>query len=127
MTAPSSSDTILDAVSRFLRNELLPTLNGRNAFQLRVCINAIDLVIRAIAHGAQARAIDTDGLATLMVGFPSEPTAEALCAAIECGDTGLDVDALFAHLRRVTVARLAIDQPSYSAFRAAADAGECPW
>jgi len=39
---------LLASVSRFLRDELLPTLSGAEAFNLRVSINAIDLVSREI-------------------------------------------------------------------------------
>ena len=127
MTAYPAPAAILDAVTRFLRDELLPTIDGREAFQLRVSINAIDLVAREIAHGAHAHAITADGIASLLGERVENATPQALCEAIEQDDPGLDPDALLEHLRRATIARLAIDQPGYSAFRAAAEAGERPW
>ena len=45
---------LLASVSRFLRDELLPSLSGAQAFNLRVSINAVDLVRREIEHGPES-------------------------------------------------------------------------
>jgi len=47
---PPATD-LLASVSRFLREELLPSLSGAEAFNLRVSINAIELVRREIEGG----------------------------------------------------------------------------
>jgi hypothetical protein len=45
---------LLASVSRFLRDELLPSLSGARAFNLRVSINAIELVRREIEQQGAA-------------------------------------------------------------------------
>ena len=45
---------LLASVAHFLRDDLLPSLSGGRAFNLRVSINAIDLVRREIEQQAAA-------------------------------------------------------------------------
>lgn len=59
-------------------------------------------------------------LSTLLGGGPSlEAMRLALCEKIASGAMTLDQPALRQHLRATAIDRLAIDQPSYSAYRAA--------
>lgn len=111
---------LLASVARFLRDELLPSLSGGHAFNLRISINAIDLVRREIEHQAAADKSERRRLAMLLGSDDElEVMREALCAQIASGKITLDQPALREHLRATAMDRLAIDQPSYSAYLAA--------
>jgi len=110
---------LLASVSHFLRDELLPSLSGAQAFNLRVGINAIELVRRELEQGADTAARERSRLAALL-GGDSELDAmrRELCRKIASGALTLDQPALREHLRATAMERMAIDQPSYSAYLA---------
>jgi hypothetical protein len=121
---------LLASVSRFLRDELLPILSGAEAFNLRVSINAIDLVRREIEQQGAADKGEHRRLAKLLDSYAElDALRRELCEQISRGDIMLDQPALREHLRATVIDRLAIDQPTYSAYLAAigkrrrADAG----
>jgi hypothetical protein len=120
MKAHPPATELLASVTRFLRDELLPSLSGALAFNLRVSINAIELVRREIEQQADADKCEHDRLAKLL-GGDGELGAmrQLLCDKIAAGEITLDQPALREHLRATAIARLAIDQPSYSAYLAA--------
>ena len=111
---------LLTSAANFLRDELLPSLRGAHAFNLRVSINAIDLVRREIEQGAGASEREHRRLVGLL-GSDSElqPMRKELCRKIASGELTLDQPALREHLRATTMGRLAVDQPNYSAYLAA--------
>jgi Domain of unknown function (DUF6285) len=111
---------LLASVARFLRDELLPSLSGGRAFNLRVSINAIDLVRREIEQQAAADKRERRRLARLLGSDDElEVMREELCAQIASGTITLDQPAVREHLRATARDQLAIDQPSYSAYLAA--------
>jgi hypothetical protein len=121
---------LLASVSHFLRDELLPILSGAEAFNLRVSINAIDLVRREIEQQDGADKGEHRRLAKLLDSYAElDVLRRELCEQIARGDMTLDQPALREHLRATAIDRLAIDQPTYSAYLAAigrrrpADAG----
>ena len=119
MKHPPASE-LLASVSRFLRDELLPTLSGAPAFNLRVSINAIDLVRREIGQQAGADQRERLRLARLLGSEADLDTMrKELCERIARGELTLAELALGEHLRATAIDRLAIDQPTYSAYLAA--------
>ena len=110
---------ILAAVARFLKDEVAPGATGHTAFQARVAANALEMMRRQLelAPGAEAAELarlkdllDLDGdLATL--------NAE-LARRIGAGDLDLTKPGLADHLWAATFAKLAVDQPTYAAYRA---------
>jgi len=111
---------LLASVSRFLRDELLPTLSGARAFNLRVSINAIELVRREIEQQGGADQRERMRLGKLLgSGADLETMRKELCERIARGELTLAEPALGEHLRATTIDRLAIDQPTYSAYLAA--------
>ena len=111
---------LLASVAHFLRDDLLPSLSGSHAFNLRVSINALDLVRREIELQAAAEEREHSRLAKLL-GRNDELEAmrQELCEQIASGKITLDRAELREHLRATTLDRLAIDQPNYSAYVAA--------
>jgi hypothetical protein len=111
---------LLASVAHFLHDDLLPSLSGGRAFNLRVSINAIDLVRREIEQQAAADKRERRRLAKLLGRNDElEVIREELCEQIASGKIALDQPELREHLRATTMDRLAIDQPSYSAYLAA--------
>ena len=111
---------LLASVSRFLREELLPSLSGAQAFNLRVSINALELVRREIEQQDAADKSEHRRLAKLLDTYAElDVLRKQLCEKIARGDIMLDQPALREHLRATIVDRLAIDQPTYSAYLAA--------
>lgn len=124
MNVQPSAATLLDAVVRCLREEALPQLEGRAAFNVRVSINALLTVARELAHGAAAAEREQAGLCRLLGHDGSvDQLREQLCDALARGNAGLDPPAVLAHLRATTLDQIAIDQPTYSAYLAAVAPG----
>ncbi len=110
---------LLASVSSFLRDELLPSLSGALAFNLRVGINAIEVVRRELEQGADAAARERNRLAALLGGDGGlDAMRSELCRKIAAGELTLEQPALREHLRATAMERMAIDQPSYSAYLA---------
>jgi uncharacterized protein DUF6285 len=110
---------LLASVSSFLRDELLPSLSGAQAFNLRVGINAVELVRREIEQGADAAARERNRLAALLGGDSGlDAMRSELCRKIAAGELTLEQPALRDHLRATAMERVASDQPSYSAYLA---------
>lgn len=118
---------LLASVSRFLRDELLLSLKGAQAFNLRVSLNAIDLVRREIEQQGGTDKRECRRLAELLDSDAElEKMRKELCEKIARGEMTLDHPGLREHLRATAIDRLAIDQPTYSAYRAAvADGAGC--
>lgn len=115
--APHGAD-MLDAVARLLRDTLIPQLPADTVFQARVAANAIDLVAREIRLGAAAQTEATTRLKALLTLDASLPELEAeLASRIHEGQVGADTPGLMDHLWATTLAKMAIDQPSYASYK----------
>lgn len=121
---PDPAD-LLAAVARFLRDELMPTLSGHHAFQLRVSCNALDLVARQIALEPAQDAAEVERLTNLLGhgGALADLNAE-LSRKIADGALTLETPGLSDHLWATTLAKLAVDQPQYGAYRHEAARGK---
>ena len=114
---PHGAD-MLDAVARLLRDTLIPQLPADTVFQARVAANAIDLVAREIRLGAAAQTEATTRLKALLTLDASLPELEAeLASRIHEGQVGADTPGLMDHLWATTLAKMAIDQPSYASYK----------
>lgn len=111
---------IIAAVADFLRQHAMPQLQGHTAFHARVAANALDIVRRELEIAPRAGAAEhqrlrhllgTDGTLADLNGL--------LCQRIEAGELTLESPGVAEHLWQVTMTKLAIDQPTYSAYRRA--------
>lgn len=109
---------ILSAVAAFLRDTVVPQATPLVAFQARVAANAVDLVVRQLTLAPASDAAERDGLRALLGrdGSLSELNA-ALADGLAAGS--IATAEAMAHLRTTTLAKLAVDQPGYSGYRAA--------
>jgi aminoglycoside phosphotransferase (APT) family kinase protein len=116
-TAPSLHDRptaieLLDAARATLAEDVLPLLDGRVAFELRVTTRALGMVRRELEHGAEHGALHAEALARL--GVADEV---ALAEAIRAGrleQRGTDVHA---SARAIVRAKLQVANPRYLEWR----------
>lgn len=106
------------AVADFLREDIAPLVSGPGAFKLRVAINMLDLVTRQLTLEASSDAAEEERLRRLlaMQGSLFELNG-ALADRIASGEVDLLTPGLSEHLWQTTMDKLAVDQPSYAAYR----------
>ena len=109
---------LIKAVADFLRNDIAPEVTGHNAFKLRVSINLLDLVARQQTLEQESDAAELARLAQLLdtQGSLGELN-RALADRIAKGEIDLQTPGLAEHLWQTTMAKLAVDQPNYAAYR----------
>jgi Domain of unknown function (DUF6285) len=106
------------AVADFLREDIAPLVSGQNAFKLRVAINMLDLVTRQLTLATASDTAEEKRLRELlaMPGSLSELN-RALADKIAKGELNLQTLGVAEHLWQTTMDKLAVDQPSYAAYR----------
>ena len=111
---------IIAAVARFLKEEVAPGVTGRLSFQARVAANALEMMTRQLDTQPAAEAAELISLKALlgMEGDLSTLNAE-LARRLGAGELDLTTPGLAEHLWSVTLAKLAVDQPTYWGYRAA--------
>ena len=118
MDQPSALE-LVTAVKEFIEKHAMPQLSGHTAFHARVAANALGIVARELEFGPGANTGELERLQALlgMTGSLDELNRE-LCRRIRRGDIGMATPGLAAHMRTTTIAKVGIDQPSYSGYRA---------
>ena len=115
-----TADLLLEAVASFLRERVVVATQGPLAFHARVAANALDIARRELmfAPGADAREraalaalLQTDGQTDLIT------LNRLLCERIAADAMDLQTPGLADALWRVTLDKLAIDQPGYDTYR----------
>jgi hypothetical protein len=106
------------AVADFLREDIAPLLSGQSAFKLRVAINMLDLVTRQLTLATVSDAAEAERLRKLLA-MPGSlfELNRALADAIAKGELDLETPGLAEHLWQTTMDKLAVDQPTYAAYR----------
>jgi hypothetical protein len=113
-------DEILTAVAAFLKGAATRESGPHIAFQLRVCANAVEICQRALTLGPPAEAEELARLKALLGADGDLPTLNReLARRIRDGEMDLETPGLVEHLWPTTMAKLAVDQPNYSGYRAA--------
>jgi hypothetical protein len=109
---------LLSAFAEFYRTQVLPALPPQLAYQARVAANVLEIVRREQTLGARADQAELASLQKLL-GTTGDLKSlnQLLCERIDSGALTLEDPALATHLWRVTLDKLAIDQPNYSAYR----------
>ena len=119
-----TANEIVSVVSEFLREQLLPELEGRKKFHALVAANALDIVARELEKAPADNEGEHKRLITLL---GSDGTLEALnkelSTALRSGRLTLETEGLKEHLWTTTLAKLSVDQPKYSAFKNARQEG----
>lgn len=124
MDQPSAVE-LVKAVQTFLETRAFPELKGHTAFHARVAANALAIVARELELGPNAAEFERDSLRSILGHDGAlEAQNKELCARIRAGDVPVSDLALGAHLRNTTIAKVAIDQPTYSGLKTAIAKGE---
>ena len=120
---PTAADLVM-AVREFIESVAMPSLKGHAAFHARVAANALAIVERELAIAPGANAAERARLETLLGRDGTlEDLNWALCDAIRAGRVDAATPGLREHLWETTLAKLAIDQPRYAAYRRAIEEG----
>ncbi len=119
MYDPPSPPEILAAVARFLKDDVAPATAGHLSFQARVAANALEMMRRQLELAPENEAAEQDRLRVLLGidGDLASLNAE-LSRRIAVGEADLATPGLAEHLWAVTLAKMAVDQPTYAAYRA---------
>jgi hypothetical protein len=109
---------LVAAIADFLKREILPLMQGARAFQLRVALNALDLVTRQLSLVDASNSAERARL-ELLLGRQGalEDLNGVLAELIAKGDVTLATPGLKDHLWATTMAKLAVDQPNYASYR----------
>jgi hypothetical protein len=115
---PTPSE-VIGAVAVFLKTVVAAQTTGATSFQARVAANALEMMRRQLDL---APAEDAAELARLKVLLGTEGSLVELnvelARRIEAGELDLTTPDLSDHLWATTMAKLAVDQPTYAAYRA---------
>jgi len=115
---PTPSE-VLGAVAQFLKTVVAAETTGATSFQARVAANALEMMKRELDL---APADDAAELARLKALLGEDGTLTELntrlADQIAAGVLDLSSPGLKDHLWATTLAKLAVDQPTYAAYRA---------
>ncbi len=128
MYDPPSPPEVLAAVARFLKEEVAPATAGHLSFQARVAANALEMMRRQLDLAPAWEAAEHDRLVALL-GQDGDLLAlnSELARRIAAGEMDLTTPGLSDHLWATTMAKLAVDQPTYAAYQASlAERGGVP-
>ncbi|MCH7958876.1 MAG: hypothetical protein IID08_02020 [Candidatus Hydrogenedentes bacterium] len=114
---PSAAE-LLRAVNDFLRERVLPQLEGHAAFHGRVAANVLDIVRRELETAPETNAAEHARLTELLNEKGTlDDLNRALCRRIRSGELGMDTPGLVDHLWETTLTKVSIDQPKYATYR----------
>jgi hypothetical protein len=111
---------ILAAVARYLRDVVAAETKGHVSFNVRVCANALEMMRRQLELSPPAEAGEGERLKALL-GMDGDLLAlnAELCRRLESGSVDPQAPAVREHLWETTLAKLAVDQPTYWGYQAA--------
>jgi hypothetical protein len=110
---------VLAAVAAFLRIVVAAETKGATSFQARVAANALEMMRRQLELAPAAEVDERERLTALLgrEGGLFELNSE-LSRRLEAGEVDLSTPGVRAHLWKTTMAKLAVDQPTYAAYQA---------
>lgn len=105
---------VLETVSEFLQLSLLPTLDGDEAYQTRVCVNLLGMISRELREGAELDAAETERLHTLLSSdAPLDELNRDLATSIRNGTVDWRREDVRRHLMESAVEKLRVVNPAY--------------
>jgi hypothetical protein len=114
------ADEILTRVANFLKGPATRESGPHISFQLRVAANAIEICQRQLTLAPKEEAEELARLRGLLGIDGDLPMLNReLALRIRAGELTLETPGLADHLWATTLAKLAVDQPTYSGYRAA--------
>jgi hypothetical protein len=118
MQDPPTVTELLEATAAFLREVAVPQLSGHASFHARVAANALDSVKRELELRPGAERDEHARLRALLHADGSLDELNSLLSRrIAAGEVGLQTPGVAEHLWATTLAKVAIDQPTYASYR----------
>jgi hypothetical protein len=117
-----TAEQLLEAVTAFLRDRVVPATEGPLAFHARVAANALDIARRELTLAPAAEVRERAVLTALLQAEPHSDLPDLsrmLCDRIERDELDLQTPGLADALWRITLDKLAIDQPGYDTYQRA--------
>jgi len=111
----TDADELLAAVRSFLRNDLVPGLDGFEAYATRVAANSLAIVEREMRLRPELERLDDAACTAFGLDQEDEAVPRQLALRLRDGRFPVD-DELLDYLRRRTLIALAIDNPRYSGY-----------
>ncbi|HWF00908.1 MAG TPA: DUF6285 domain-containing protein [Caulobacteraceae bacterium] len=119
MQDPPTPSEVLAAVARFLKDEVAPATAGHLSFQARVAANALEMMRRELELSPPQEAAERTRLRALLGQEGDLPTLTAeLSRRLAAGEIDLAAPGLADHLWTTALQKMAVDQPTYAAYRA---------
>jgi len=109
---------LLAAVRQFLRQEVLPELDGFKAYNTRVAANALGIVAREMQFGAGLAELDAQIAAMLGLDVQAGAITQQIALALRDGTLVVD-ERVLSYLKQRTLLSIAIDNPKYSGLQQA--------
>jgi hypothetical protein len=111
---------MLKTVAEFLRGAGLQSAQPHIAYQVRVAANVLDLVVRELAIAPLENSLEAERLRAILGCDGSlEELNTAFAEALDQGTLSVLSPEVRDHLWATTLAKLSVDQPTYSGYRAA--------
>lgn len=117
MSATETAD-LLAAVRQFLREQVLPELDGFKAYNTRVAANALGIVARELEMGVGLATLDQQMAVALGLDASIASVPQHIALALRDGQLTVDEEIL-SYLRKRTMLAIAIDNPKYSGLQQA--------
>ena len=114
----TESQELLTAVRQFLREQVLPELDGFKAYNTRIAANALGIVARELEMGAGLVALDQQMAAELGLDPQVVAIPRHIALALRDGELVAD-EKILSYLRKRTLLAIAIDNPRYSGLQQA--------
>jgi hypothetical protein len=115
---PTPSE-VIGAVAQFLKTVVAAETTGATSFQARVAANALEMMKRELDLAPTEDAAELTRLKALLGEDGSLlELNQRLADQIAAGALDLSTPGLKEHLWATTLAKLAVDQPTYAAYRA---------
>jgi hypothetical protein len=110
---------VIGAVAAFLKTTVAAQTSGATSFQARVAANALEMMKRELDLAPAEDAAEHERLKALLGtdGALFDLNVE-LSRRIATGEIETSSPALIEHLWATTMAKLAVDQPTYASYRA---------
>ena len=116
MSEPSATE-LLQAVRKFMREELVPELDSFKSYNTRVAASALGIVARQIERQEKIEQLDREAMGALGLEGSHQLQRELSLRLKSC-----EIDfsnELFDYLRQRTMLQLSVDNPKYSGYEQA--------
>lgn len=111
----TAAEELLEATRAFLRHQVLPQLEGFDAYTTRVAANSLAIVARELRLGPELERIDRAMASALAMDPAAGPIPRQIALGLRDGVLQPDA-ALLEYLKQRTMTLLAIDNPKYSGY-----------